>query len=737
MSNYLYRLARFAFRRRRLVLAIWLAAAIAAIAVALASGGKTNDTFTIPGTEAQNAAAVLEAKLPAFSGAQSTVVFAATSGTAKVTDPAARAAIESAMTKLKSIPQVSAVTNPFQSHLVSPGGKIALGQVQWSAPATAVKDASLNAVKAAMKPVQAGGVQVAYNGSVYPGWRTPVSEVPELIGLIIAFVILMITFGAFAAAGMPILGAIIGVITTLMGITAVASIVSIASASTTVALMLGLSCGIDYGVFILSRHRTNLLNGMTPEESVPLAMGTAGGSVVFAALTVIIALCGLTVVGIPFLSVMGLAAAASVTVALLIALTLLPAMLGFAGTKVARFTRLPLLGARAGRVARRSAADPDSPAGAGWARFVVRYRVPVLVGGIALLGVVAIPAATIHLGLPSGASQPAGNTQRQAYDLTTEGFGAGFNGALLIVAQDVRSPADTQQIAGALAELPDVAKVTPVTTQNGISLLKLIPKSGPGDSATTTLVHSIRDDRAAIEGQTGAHILVGGTTASNIDVSAKMSSALPIFLIVVIGLAFILLTFAFRTILVPAKSILGFLLSMAAALGAQVAMFQWGWGRHIFGITPAATISFLPIIMLAIIFGLSSDYEVFVVSRIKEDYTTNGDARRAVQRGTGLSARVVTAAALIMFSIFVAFMLTNNPTIKALGFSFAAGVFLDAFVVRLTLVPAVMAIAGSRIWYHPQWFARHIPDPDIEGQRLAHKPPEQELAPAGTPARQG
>jgi RND superfamily putative drug exporter len=462
-------------------------------------------------------------------------------------------------------------------------------------------------------------------------------------------------------------------------------------------------------------------------------MGTAGSSVVFAALTVIIALCGLTVVGIPFLTVMGLAAAGSVAVALLIALTLLPALLGFAGAKVATFTRLPRLGARAERVARRSAADPGSPAGAGWARFVVRHRVLMLIGGIAVLAVLAIPALSLQLGLPSGASQPAGNTQRQAYDLTTEGFGAGFNGALLIVAQDVRGPADTQQIAAALTRFPDVAKVTPVTTQNGVGLIKLIPRSGPTDQATVTLVHAIRGHRAAIEGRTGAHILVGGTTASNIDVSAKLSSALPIFLIVVVGLAFILLTFAFRTILVPVKSILGFLLSMAAALGAQVAMFQWGWGQHLFGITPAQTISFLPIIMLAIIFGLSSDYEMFVVSRIKEDYTRNGDARRAVQRGTGLSARVVTAAALIMFSIFVAFMFTSDPTIKAIGFSFAAGVFLDAFVVRLTLVPAIMAIMGSRLWYHPRWFARYIPDPDIEGQRLAYKPAE--LEPAAAPGR--
>jgi len=363
--------------------------------------------------------------------------------------------------------------------------------------------------------------------------------------------------------------------------------------------------------------------------------------------------------------------------------------------------------------------------------------VPVLIGGIALLGVLALPAASIHLGLPSGASQSTGSTQRKAYDLTTEGFGAGYNGALLIVAQGVHSPTDTQQIAGALTKMPDVAQVTPLAAQNGIALIRLIPKSGPNDPATASLVHTLRDNRAAIEGQTGAHILVGGTTASNIDVSSKLSSALPIFLIVVVGLAFILLTFAFRTILVPIKSILGFLLSMAAALGAQVAMFQWGWGEHIFGITPSETISFLPIIMLAIIFGLSSDYEVFVVSRIKEEYTKNGDARRAVQRGVGLSARVVTAAAMIMFSIFVAFMFTNDPTIKAIGFSFAIGVFLDAFVVRLTLVPAVMAIIGSRIWYHPEWFAKYIPDPDIEGQRLEHKPAQRELAAAGTTARQG
>ncbi|WP_327287259.1 MMPL family transporter [Streptomyces sp. NBC_01198] len=734
MSSYLYRLAQFAFRRRRLVLSLWLAAAVAAIAIAQASGGKTNDNFTIPGTESQNASNVLKAELPAFGGGQSTIVFA-THGSAKVTDPPLKAVIDQGLSRLRSVPQVSTVVDPYRSGLVSQSGQVALGQVQWTAQPADVKDANLDKVKDAMKPVQAAGVEVEYNGSVFPGWRLEVSELPELAGLIVAFIILMITFGAFAAAGMPILGAIIGVITTLMGVTAVASVVTIASASTTVALMLGLSCGIDYGVFILYRHRTNLLNGMTPEESVPLAMGTAGSSVVFAALTVIIALIGLTVVGIPFLTVMGLAAAASVTVALLIALTFLPAVLGFAGMKVATFTRVPLLGSHVERVARRSAADPGSPAGARWARFVVRHRILVLVGGVALLCVLAIPALSIRLGLPSGASKPTSNTQRKAYDLTTEGFGAGFNGALLIVVQDVRQPSDTLRVAAALKKEPDVQQVTPVTAQNATSLIRLIPRSAPNDPSTASLVHRLRHDRASIEDGTGTSILVGGTTASNIDVSSKLSGALPVFLVVVVGLAFVLLTFAFRTILVPIKSILGFLLSMAAALGAQVAVFQWGWGRHVFGITPSETISFLPIIMLAIIFGLSSDYEVFVVSRVKEDYTKNGDARRAVERGTGVSARVVTAAALIMFFIFVAFMFTDDPTIKAIGFSFAAGVFLDAFVVRLTLVPAVMAIVRARLWYHPQWFDRHIPDPDIEGQRLERDLASGRLHRAGGAAR--
>ncbi|GCD97903.1 MMPL family transporter [Embleya hyalina] len=720
MSTYLFRLGKWAFRRRRWVLGFWLAVAVTAIVLATVSGGQTNDSFTIPGTESQRTTDLLEQKLPALGGAQTQVVFAVKSP-AKVTDQGPRAGIEAAVAQLRTVPQVASVSDPFTDQGVAPDQQVALGWVQYTAQPADVEDSTLDKLEDAVAPAKQAGVQVEYSGSVYPGWRITPSELPELIGLAIALIILLITFGAVVAAGVPIVNAIIGVVIALMGVTALASVVDIASASTTVALMLGLSCGIDYGLFILFRHRNNLIAGMTPEESASLALGTAGSSVVFAGLTVIIALCGLAVVGIPFLTLMGLCAAAAVSVALLIALTLLPAILGFAGPKVAKFIDTRLRPGHHEEVARITATEPARTFGATWARFVVRFRIPVLVLGVGLLLVLAIPAASMDLGLPSAASQPESSTQRKAYDLTAESFGPGFNGPLLVVADGPVDQSGVQTLVNALRQQPDVAAAGPLAVNNEVAVVRVIPTTGPNSDTTADLVHHIRDNRAAIENGVGAPILVGGSTASNIDVSTKLSDALPVFLLVVVGLAFVLLTFAFRTILVPIKSILGFLLSIGAAFGAEVAMFQWGWGEDIFDITPTETISFLPILMLAIIFGLSSDYEVFVVSRIKEDYTTSGDARGAVARGTGLSARVVTAAALIMFSIFVAFMFTDDPTIKVIGFSFAVGVFLDAFVVRLTLVPATMAIVRAKLWYHPQWFAKYVPDPDIEGKRLEER----------------
>jgi putative drug exporter of the RND superfamily len=725
VSTFLYRLARWCYRRRRRVLAIWLLAAVVVITLSAVSHGAESNDITIPGTESQNVVNLLKQKLPVYSGAQSQVVFAS-NGTDAVTSDTYRAGIEASIKQMENVPQVGQVSDPFQAKSISADGKVALVTVLWKVTATDVKDSSLDALQSATNPAKDVGLQVAYGGAVYPGWLPKPSEAPELIGILIAFVILLITFGAFVAAGVPILTAIIGVMIVVTGITALSAVTDIASTSTTVAIMLGLSTGIDYGLFILSRHRAQLLAGREMEESVATAVGTAGSSVVFAGATVMVALAGLSAVGIPFLTTMGLIAAGAVAISVLIALTLLPALLGFAGQKVARFIAAPRSDGqgRAERVARLAATEPEQTAGAAWARFVVRFRVPVLIIGIAVVAALAIPVLSIQLGLPTAGSQPASTTERQAYDLVSEHFGPGFNGALLAVANPVTTEQEIAVITARLAKVPGVLAAKPVSFHDDTAVIQVIPKTGPADTATTNLVNNIRDERDQLTAGTGAHLLIGGTTASNIDVSSKLFSTLPIFLLVVVGLAFILLTFAFRTILVPIKSILGFLLSVAAALGATVALFQWGWGASLFGVTQSPqTVSFLPTILIAIIFGLSSDYEVFVVSRIKEDFTKTGDATGAVQRGTGLSVRVVTAAALIMFAIFVAFMTTPISEVRPIAFSFAIGVAIDAFIVRLTLVPAVMAIAGPNFWYHPQWFSKYVPDPDIEGEKL-----EQRLA---------
>jgi putative drug exporter of the RND superfamily len=431
MSIYLYRLARWCIRRRWAVLAGWLVIAVATVALATALGGKTDGDLSIPGTEADHAQQVLAAKLPALAGGSTQVVFATTGQ--GIATASYVAGIEQTVRNLKTIGQVAAVTDPFTAKSISPDGHVALATVEFTVAAAKVDPANVTAVQNATAPARAAGVQVEYSGSVSPTPPPALSELPEVIGIVVAFLILLVALGAFGAALLPLVAAIIGVITTLMALTAVAAAISVASASTTVALMLGLSCGIDYGLFIVSRHRSNLLGGMSVEESGARAAGTAGSSVVFAALTVITALCALAIPGIPFLTTMGLAAAGSVFVALLISLTLTPAVIGLAGNKVATF-----ITASARKRALAAVTDPDRTLGARWSTFVVRHRIPVVIGGLVLLGIIAIPATSLQLGLPGAGAQPTSTTARRAYDLTTEHFGPGVNGVLLVVAQVCR-----------------------------------------------------------------------------------------------------------------------------------------------------------------------------------------------------------------------------------------------------------------------------------------------------------
>ncbi|MCV7432934.1 MMPL family transporter [Mycolicibacterium bacteremicum] len=719
MSRFLFAVGGFSFRRRWLVLGTWLVVLLGVAAAFIGFRGEPSDNFTIPGTESQRAVEQLQTKLPAYSGAQTQITFAAPEGRV-VSDPGLAPAIERAVAGLGSIPDIAAAAGPGQTGQVSPDGRVALGTVQWRAPIGEVSDSALTALEDAMKPAQDAGLQVEYSGAVFPGYKVAVPHLPEIIGISVAFLVLLITFGSVVAAGLPILTAAVGVGIGALGIFISAAVIDMPTAALSLALMLGLSCGIDYALFILNRYRNNLLLLKPREEAAALAAGTAGGSVVFAALTVVIALCGLAVVGIPFLTYMGVAAAVSVFIAMLIALTLLPALFGFAGGKVAKFIEPPLQPGRPKEVAQVAAYTPQRTLGAAWARFVVRFRKPLLVAGSAALVVIGLPALGMHLGLPSGSSQPESNTSRQAYDLTAEHLGPGFNGPLLVVADisQATDPNAARTIAANIGREPGVVAAIPAGGDQRTALIQVIPETGPNDTATADLVNKIRADRDTIQAGTGASFLVGGTTASNIDTSDKLATALPIFVVVVVGLAFILLTVAFRAALVPLTSIVGFLLSVFAAMGVQVAVFQWGWGAGLLGITPGETISFLPIIVLAIIFGLSSDYEVFVVSRIKEELGRTEDATAAVRSGLGLSARVVTAAALIMFGVFIAFVAGSDPIIKSVGLTLAVGVFLDAFVVRLTLIPAVMAMLGDRMWAHSRWFDKYVPDLDIEGTKL-------------------
>ncbi|MFE3446065.1 MMPL family transporter [Nocardia sp. NPDC059180] len=722
MSRYLFALGQAVARRRWWVLAVWIALLACAIGFGLGTGGKTNDNFTVPGTESQDAVTLLQERMPAFSGAQMQVVFAAP-GMAQVTDPQVSGEIEQVMAGLQGLSQVAAVVDPFQSQAVSPDQKVALGSVQFSVPAGEVTEQTLDQVDQIAEPARAAGLDVEFAGGVYPGFTAEIPHMPEVIGVIAAFIVLLITFGAVVAAGLPIATALVGVGIGLTGILGIAAFVDVPSAATSLALMLGLSCGIDYALFVLSRHRSQIVLGMSAAESIPLAVGTAGSSVVFAGVTVIIALCGLAVAGIPFLTVMGLTAAGAVLIAMLVALTLLPALLGFAGDTVAKFISTPLRPGKAEEVARTAAYQPERTFGHAWGRFVTRFRIPLLVLGIGVLLTLAIPATRMELGLPSGATQPESSTAHKAYDLVGQSFGPGFSGPLMVVADlsQATSPDAAQTLMGRMQQEPNVAAVQPAGSGNGILLIQVVPKTGPDDPATKDLVNSLREDRDSIESGTGATYLVGGTTAANIDTSDRLADALPVFLAVVVGLALVLLTIAFRTVLVPLSSIAGFILSVFAALGAQVAVFQWGWGSGIFDVTTAPTLSFLPIIALAIIFGLSSDYQIFVVSRIKEEHTRTGDARESVRNGVAHAARVVTAAALIMFAVFAAFATVDNPIVKPLAFTLAVGVLLDAFIVRLTLIPAFMALIGNRIWYHPRWFGRYVPDLDVEGAELERR----------------
>jgi RND superfamily putative drug exporter len=528
-------------------------------------------------------------------------------------------------------------------------------------------------------------------------------------------VVLVICFGSLLAAGIPLLMAIVGLGVGLLGVTALSGVVAESATAPVLASMLGLAVGIDYSLFILSRHRQQLGEGLSPWESASRAIATSGSAVIFAGLTVVIALAGLSIVNIPFLTVMGLAAAGTVAVSVLVAVTLLPAVLGFGGARLGK-----------GLFRRTGASSRQPRIALGWARLVTGRPLPVVLVSVVLLVLLALPAFHLRLGLPGANTQPTSSTERRAYDLLTEGFGPGFNGPLTIVvyAPKANPKVVAQRVATGLAALPDVAAVEqPAQNKAGdVTVVNVVPRSAPDSKATEDLVSLVRAKAAQVRQQTGVDVLVTGSTAINIDISNKLSAALPEFLLVVVVLALVLLGVVFRSIVVPLKAVLGFLLSIFATLGVVVSVFQDGHLAGLLGVTSTGPIiSFLPALMIGILFGLAMDYEVFLVSRMRERYVHSGDAQDAIVTGFGQSGRVVTTAAVIMFVVFGSFVLAPDAIVKSMGLSLAVGLLIDAFVVRMTIVPAVMALLGRRAWWLPRWLDRAMPNLDIEGEQLLHQ----------------
>lgn len=826
MALLLYRLGKFSYRRRWLVISLWLAVLVAVGGSAAAFHGTLSNNFQIPGTETQRIADKLKQDLPAASGGSATIVFEAPDGgfTAE-----SRAAVTDALKKLQTIPEVRGTVDPFATQAqVDQAGKaitdgekqLAAGQAQLDAsraqleagkaqlaaaeqqltaagaPA-AVVEAQLGQQKAALAAGQAkldagaqeleankaklelgkrqaqaasairfvsednkaAVAQVQFNTSINglaPAVRKQVQEIAhetssagvqafaskeitedisalfgtaEIVGIAVAALVLILMLGTLIAAGLPLLMAIIGV-GVGVGITfALSGLFDMSSISPMLALMLGLAVGIDYSLFIVNRHRTQLLAGMDPEESVARANGTSGNAVVFAGLTVIIALAALVVPGLPFLTVMGLAAAGTVAVAVLVAITLTPAMLSLIGRRIISrraWAKAEAHNAEPGHEAADLATDRERSTH-GWGGLVTKHPWVALVAGVLLLGTLALPATQLQLALPDGGSEPVESEAYQAYDLTARSFGEGVTGPIVAVGEfpanlDAAQAQKLQfDIADKLRAVDNVVAAVPVALSEDrrTAVFQVIPKEGPASASTVKVVSELRGLNGEIQSDYGVAMGLTGQTAGNVDVSTKLGDALPPYLAIVVGLSLVLLLLVFRSIVVPLLATGGFLLSLSAAFGAVVAVYQWGWLGNVFDVAnPGAVLSFLPIILIGVLFGLAMDYQVFIASGMREAFMHGSSAKEAVRVGFRHAAAVVTAAAIIMVSVFSGFIFSHLTMVRPLGFAMAFGVLFDAFVVRMTIVPAVMYLLGDKSWWLPRWLDRILPDVDVEGAKL-------------------
>lgn len=719
MTAFLFRLGRLAHAHPWRILAAWFLIILAVAGAGFGFGGKLSDGFTIPGTESQNALDRLDAVFPQAAGASAQAVMVAPAGT-RIDEGDARATVTDTIAAIKRIDGIETVGSPFSEYsvdAVSGDHRSAIVSVQFSGTEADVQASTLDALQKTASIGTAAGMQVAFTGQVFQNTAFGPS-ITEVFGLAFAALVLVLTFGSLLAAGMPLISAIVGVLLSVAGLLFSANFITVASASLTLALMLGLAVGIDYGLFVISRYRDQLALDVPIADALPKAVATAGTAVVFAGTTVIIALVALLIVGIPFLSVMGVGAAFAVFLAVCGSTTLLPAVLALAGHR--------LIPRPSSRLRTRAVAAKEGRThtiGARWGALIEKAPALFLVLVIAILGVLAIPAASLRLSLPTNGTEAAGTGPRVAYDLTTKYFGEGRNGPLVLlidVTQNNDFSTDLDEVQDRIAALPDV-KAVGKPTPNGTldtAIMQVIPSSGPTSDKTIALVNRIRAIAPSLDREYRMPISVTGSTAVQIDISNRLGNALIPFVLVVVGLSVILLMAVFRSLVVPLKAAVGFLLSLAGSIGATVAVFQWGWGADLLNVEPGPLLSFLPILGVAILFGLSMDYEVFIVSGMRETWAHTGDYRRSVRRGFAGGVRVVTAAALIMIFVFASFIPEGTGTIKPIAFTLAVGILFDAFLIRMTLVPAVMFLFRRAGWYLPTWLDRLLPTVDIEGEGI-------------------
>jgi RND superfamily putative drug exporter len=738
MNRALERLGRLASRRHWFLIGAWLIILIGLLAARHAFGGEYVNNFTVPGSSSSLGANTLNAQFPQKGGYAGQIVFHARSGTVAEQ----QSAVSQATANVAKLPDVTSAVSPFaaaNSPAVSKSGTIAYSSASWNVNPASLDTSYLNKLDQAVSPARTAGLQVEYGGGAGQIGQSTDDLKSEVIGLVCALVLLLFMFGSVVAAAIPLLSAIFSVLAGLSLVGLLASAVTFPTTAPTVATLLGLGVAVDYGLFLVARHREQVDAGMDPAESAARAEGSAGSSIVVAGSTVVVSILGLYISGVPFVGSMGLASAIVVAVAMLAALTLVPAFLGAAGSNVRSLTaryRARHAGISAREEAAATAAEThehhEHSGFARWGRRVSDQPWRWGIASVVVLGVLAIPLFSLRLGQLDAGTNPTTDSSRRAYDLISDGFGPGVNGPLAVVVKlPKQSGADNtallNSLQASLTKTADVASVTPpaVNTAGTVAVLTVIPSSSPQASATTTLVNNLRDN---VLPPVPATTYITGTTAGAVDFTEQIASRMIWLILAVVAIAFLLLAVAFRSLIIPIKASVLNLLSVGAAYGVIVAVFQWGWGSSVFGIQENLPIpAYVPMMVFAIVFGLSMDYEVFLLSRVHESWLVCRDAHRSVAVGIGATARVITTAAAIMVVVFASFLLDPDPSVKMLALGMAVAVLIDATIVRMMLVPSVMSVLGERAWWMPGWLDRVTPRLQLEGS----VPSEPEPEPAG------